>query len=150
MGDGEAVRELDDEGEGSLSSSSIRGSSPSSPSSISGSSTIPLSSARPGNCVRTISSCSRINCSLLPLPSLALFGPTLLLLILRGIDRSWGISRSSSGGARSIAAKRDCSQSTKVSILWQESRNCSVSARTRMTYRFLRSYVLEMWVGLKQ
>jgi hypothetical protein len=55
----------------------------------------------------------------------------------RGIERSLGRDRVSSGGAMSIAAKRDCSQCTKVSILKQERRNWSVSARTRITYLFL-------------
>lgn len=40
-----------------------------------------------------------------------------------GMERSRGKSRSSRGAARSMAAKRDCSQSTNVSILLQDNRN---------------------------
>lgn len=87
-----------------------------------------------GNCVEMISSCSRTKFALswtFPKPALA------RLLVRRGILRSLGISRSSRGGARSMAAKSDCNQRTKVSILLQERRNWSASARTRMTKRFL-------------
>jgi len=91
-------------------------------------------SARLGNCSCMISCC---------LTSSALWSPVstasarIRRLLRRGTLRSRGISRSSSGGARSMAANRDCSQRTKVSILWQERRNWSASARTRITKRFL-------------
>lgn len=87
-----------------------------------------------GNWVEMISSCSRTKLAFnwtFPKPALA------RLLVRRGILRSLGISRSSRGGARSMAAKRDWSQRTKVSILLQERRNWSASARTRITKRFL-------------
>jgi hypothetical protein len=94
-----------------------------------------LVSARRGNCVDIISSCSRTRAVLAGIvlrPGLAIRRRVRL-----GILRSRGISRSSSGGARSIAAKRDWSHKTKVSILWQDRRNWSASARTRITYFFL-------------
>lgn len=59
------------------------------------------------------------------------------LRLARGMEKSRGKERVSSGGAMSIAATRDCSHLTKVSILKHEMRNWSVSARTRITYFFL-------------
>jgi hypothetical protein len=95
-------------------------------------------SARAGNWDCRISSCCLTRSALRSPPSPSAAASTRIRrLIRRGTLRSRGISRSSRGGARSIAAKRDCSQRTNVSILWQESRNWSASARTRITKRFL-------------
>lgn len=102
-------------------------------------------SARAGNWACRISSCCLTSSALRSLPSTAASTRTRRLL-RRGTLRSRGISRSSSGGARSMAAKRDCSQRTKVSILWQERRNWSASARTRITKRFLHA-VSNPYVG---
>ncbi len=91
-------------------------------------------SARAGNWASMISSCCLTRVVVL----LAAAGSARVRRLLRrGTLRSRGISLSSRGGARSMAAKRDCSQRTKVSILWQERRNWSASARTRITKRFL-------------
>ena len=95
-------------------------------------------SARAGNWASMISSCCLTRAVVLSLLAAAAAGSARIRLRLRrGTLRSRGISRSSRGGARSMAAKRDCSQRTKVSILWQERRNWSASARTRITKRFL-------------
>ena len=91
-------------------------------------------SAKVGNCVCR-SCCSLASSTLLAVSGTA--STRMRLLLRRGTLKSLGISRSSRGGARSIAAKRDWSHRTKVSILWQERRNWSASARTRITYRFL-------------
>lgn len=55
----------------------------------------------------------------------------------RGIDMSRGKSRSSIGAAMSIAANRASSHLTNVLSSMQASRNWSLSARMRMTYRRL-------------
>jgi hypothetical protein len=96
-------------------------------------------SARAGNWPSMISSCCLTRAVVRPLlaAAAAVGSARIRRLLLRGTLRSRGISRSSRGGARSMAAKRDCSQRTKVSILWQERRNWSASARTRITKRFL-------------
>lgn len=101
---------------------------------IAASSSAASSVASWGKCVAMISCCSRTRLALScasPNPALA------RRRTRRGMERSRGISRSSSGGARSMAANSDCSQRTKVSILLHERRNWSASARTRMTKRFL-------------
>ncbi len=59
------------------------------------------------------------------------------ILCTRGMDMSRGKSRSSMGAATSIAAKRASSHLTNVVSSMQESKNWSVSARMRMTYRRL-------------
>jgi hypothetical protein len=94
-------------------------------------------SARAGNWASMISSCCLTRAVVWSLLAAAAGSARIRLRLRRGTLRSRGISRSSRGGARSMAAKRDCSQSTKVSILWQERRNWSASARTRITKRFL-------------
>ena len=94
--------------------------------------------AKAGNCEARISSCCLTSEELRSdAPPSAAASTRIRRLLLRGTLRSRGISRSSRGGARSIAAKSDCSHRTKVSILWQERRNWSASARTRITKRFL-------------
>jgi hypothetical protein len=94
-------------------------------------------SASAGNWVCRICSCCLMSSAARSLPSAAA-STRIRRLLRRGTLRSRGISRSSRGGARSMAAKRDCSHRTNVSILWQERRNWSASARTRITKRFLR------------
>jgi hypothetical protein len=94
-------------------------------------------SAKAGNWASMISSCCLTRAVVLSLLAAAVGSARIRLRLRRGTLRSRGISRSSRGGARSMAAKSDCSQRTKVSILWQERRNWSASARTRITKRFL-------------
>jgi hypothetical protein len=84
-------------------------------------------SASPGNSLARASCCS-LNKSIFRSTAL-----TARRLLDRGTLRSRGRSLSSSGRARSMAANNDCSQRTKVPILWQERRNWSASARTRIT-----------------
>lgn len=98
-----------------------------------------IGSTNPGYCLRMISYCSRTN---------AAFCWRSVTEVLQtccrrvcGVDRSRGSERVSSGGAMSMAAKRDWSQWRKVSILKHERRNWSVSARTRITYFFLYPFV---------
>jgi hypothetical protein len=86
-----------------------------------------------GNCVRRISSCSRISSVFRSMSPIAPNPARARRLRARGMLKSRGICRSSRGKARSMAAKRDCSQRTRVSILVQERRNWSASARTRIT-----------------
>ena len=79
-----------------------------------------------GYCSRMICSCCWMRLSLsfrrvlltVPEP-----GPLRRTRLRRGMLWSCGISRSSSGGARSMAAKRDWSQITNVSIRTHERRN---------------------------
>jgi len=90
-----------------------------------------------GYCVRNISCCSLTSSALRSMAAVAKFERGIRRLWGRGMLRSRGKRRSSRGGAKSMAVKRDCSQRTKVSIFWQERRNWSASARTLITYFFL-------------
>ena len=63
-------------------------------------------------------------------------------LWMRGMLGSRGKSRSSIGTATSIAANRASSHLTKLSSSTHDSRNWSVSALTRMTYRRLSSVLV--------
>jgi hypothetical protein len=89
-----------------------------------------------GYCCLIISNCSRTKAAFRS-TSVKEVEQVARLRRARGIEKSRGRERVSRGGAISIAAKRDCSQWRKVSILKQERRNWSVSARSRITYFFL-------------
>ena len=89
-----------------------------------------------GYCCLIISNCSRTKAAFRS-TSVKEVEQVACLRRTRGIEKSRGRERVSKGGAISIAAKRDCSQWTRVSILKQERRNWSVSARTRITNFFL-------------
>lgn len=90
-----------------------------------------------GYCLRMISYCS-LTIAAFRSTSVKEVEHAARLRLARGMERSRGKERVSSGGAISIAATRDCSHSTKVSTLKQEMRNWSVSARTRITFFFLK------------
>lgn len=135
LGDGSRLRCDVDVEDGEIVSS--LSSSSSSPSSIPcPCSKLPIPRSGKVFIASSFSSC-RTNASVLADVGCTATALRLLLLGPRGTERSRGSCLSSRAGARSMAAKREESQRTKVSILWQERRNCSVSARRRITYFLL-------------